>query len=172
MSWKSCVKEQWPKTSWFVTQGQKRVDYIWVPEILMDDWVHKRHTKLNMLPVFIEQIRSLCRKLSKFNFWIRLHSKSALSCRLLTQISTWQQNHIIFTSSVKAILKAMTDTVYFGPSLGVVRILFFMVGGFFNKREYSKNDYPYHLLYVLTTHPFVTHPKLDRFITCPDNNYW
>ena len=32
-------------TPWFVTQGQKKVEYIWVPEIMIDDQVHKGHTK-------------------------------------------------------------------------------------------------------------------------------
>ena len=55
-SWKSCVKEHWPKKSlfqkcWFIvmiydsrpTRGQ---EYIWVPEIIIDDWVHKGHMSL------------------------------------------------------------------------------------------------------------------------------
>ena len=42
----------------------------------------------------------------------------------------------IMTSSVKTIMKAMIETFFGGPSLGVIRI-FFTVGCFFNDREYS-----------------------------------
>ena len=40
----------------------------------------------------------------------------------------------LWTSSVNSILKAMNDTVYFEPSLGVVRI-FSNIGRFFSTRE-------------------------------------
>ena len=52
------------------------------------------------------------------------------------------------TSSVKSILKAMIDTVYLGPSLGVVRILYLLVGGFFNQRGYSGADWLDLLIYI------------------------
>ena len=45
-------------------------------------------------------------------------------------------NHTIFTSSVN-ILKAMTDTVFQGPSVGLVRIFFIYDGRFFSTRETS-----------------------------------
>ena len=120
-SWKSCVKEQWPKKSlfwnfWlnimtFDSRPKKKVEYPLVPE---------RHTNLNMF--FAEQIRSLSSKQSKLNFWNKLHPKIAFSCRFWTQTATWQPNHTILTSSVEAILKAMIDTVFLGPSLGGVRL--------------------------------------------------
>ena len=52
--------------------------YIWVPQILIDDWVQKGHTKLNLFPVFVDQILRLCCKQSKFNFWIWIHPKIKL----------------------------------------------------------------------------------------------
>ena len=36
---------------------EKRVGYIWVPEILIDDWFHKVNMMLNMFLVFGEQIK-------------------------------------------------------------------------------------------------------------------
>ena len=102
---------------------------------MIDDWTHKEHTVLNMFSVSGEQIRSLSSKQSKLNFWNRLHQKIAFLRRLLTQTATWRPNHIIFSSSVKAILKAMTDTDFLGPSLGVVRIFLFTVGGFFQQER-------------------------------------
>ena len=30
----------------------KRVKYIWVPKIMIDHWVHRGYTKLNMVKVF------------------------------------------------------------------------------------------------------------------------
>ena len=107
-----------------------------------DDRVRKGQTKLNMFSVLDEQIKSLSSKQSKLNFWNRLNPKFAFLCRLLTQTATWRPNHPILTSSVTAILKAMTDTVFLGPTLGVVRFFLFRLGGFFNKREYSEADCP------------------------------
>ena len=83
-SWKSCVKEQWPKkalfkafdlTSWFVTRGQKRVKYIWYPQIMTVDWVRKGHMNLIMFSVFGEHIKRLISKQSKLNFRNRLHQQ-------------------------------------------------------------------------------------------------
>ena len=36
--------------------AKKRVEYIWVPEILIDDLVHKGHTKLNMFTDFLNKL--------------------------------------------------------------------------------------------------------------------
>ena len=55
------------------------------------------------------------------NFWNWLHPKFSFLCGLLTQAATWWPNYTILTSSVKANLKAMTTTVFWGPSLGLVR---------------------------------------------------
>ena len=93
-----------------------------VPEIMIDDLVHKGHTKLNMFSVFGEHIKSLSSKQSNLNFWNRLNPKIAFLCHFLTQTATWRPNHAIFTSSVNAIWKAMTDTVFSAPSLGGVRV--------------------------------------------------
>ena len=60
---------------YYLWLGQTRVKYIWVPEILIDDLVHKRHTKFNMFPLFDKQIQSICSKQSKYNFCIGLHPK-------------------------------------------------------------------------------------------------
>ena len=107
-SWKSCVKEQWPKKSLF---------HIFWLEVMICDL-------LNMFSDLCEQFKSLSSKQSKLNFWNRLHPKIAFLGHFLTQTATWQLNHTILTSSVKAILKAMTDTVFLGPSLGGVRICY------------------------------------------------
>ena len=67
-SWKSCVNEQWPKKSLFkkLTQchdlwlkAKKRVKYIWVPEIMIDELVHIGQTKLYMFSVFSERFKVL-----------------------------------------------------------------------------------------------------------------
>ena len=91
---------------------------------MMDYWVNKGHTNLNMFSVVGEQIRSLRSKQSKFNFWNRLHPKIAFLCRFWTKTATWRQNHTILTSSVKAILKAMINTVFLGPRKGGVRTFY------------------------------------------------
>ena len=36
-------------TSWFVTGGQLKGEYMYFPQILITDQIHKGHTKLNML---------------------------------------------------------------------------------------------------------------------------
>ena len=83
-------------------------------------WQMTESIKDTQISVFGAKIKSLSSKQSKLNFWNRLHPKKCILCRLLTQTATQRQNYTIFTSSVKAILKAMTDTVFLGPSLGVV----------------------------------------------------
>ena len=120
-SLKNCVKGQWPKKSLFPycwrhdlwLEAKKKEEYIWVPEILLDDLVHKGHTMFNMLTVFVvEKMKSLCSKQSKFNFWNQVHPKIAFLCLLWTQTATWRPNYTVLTSSVKATLKAMTNTVF------------------------------------------------------------
>ena len=110
--------------------GPKRV-----PEIIPDDRVRKGQTKLNVFSVLDEQIKSLSSKQSKLNFWNRLNPKFAFLCRLLTQTATWRPNHQILTLSVTAILKAMTDTVFLGPTLGVVRIFHLRLEVFWTKES-------------------------------------
>ena len=39
-----------------------------VPEIMIDNWVHKRHTMLHIFSVIVEQIKSQWSKQSKLNF--------------------------------------------------------------------------------------------------------
>ena len=63
---------------------------------MIDDWVNKEHTNLNMFSVVGEHIRSLSSKQSKFNFWNQLHQKIAFLCRFWTQTTTWRQNHTIW----------------------------------------------------------------------------
>ena len=48
--------------------------------------------------------------------------------------ATWQPNHPILTSCVKAILKAMTDTGFLGPGLRIFRF-FFIYGQKFLQQE-------------------------------------
>ena len=47
----------------------------------------------------------------------------------------------MLTSSVKAILKAMIDTVFLGPRLGGGQNFLLTPGGFYNEREYSGADW-------------------------------
>ena len=123
-----------------VLEAKKRVKYIWVPETIIDDWVHKGHTSLNVFSVFGEQIKSKSSKQSKLNFWNGLQPKMTFFCSLLTQTVTWQPNHTIWRPIVKAILKAMTNKFFMGPCLGAVRI-FFSVLGFTNKSEHFVADW-------------------------------
>ena len=125
------------------SRPKKRVDSFWDSKILIDDGVHKGHTKLNMFSLCVKQIKSLCRKQSKFNLLIRLYPKSARLCHLLIQVASWQPNNTVLTYCVKALLKAMTDTVFWGPSLGVVRISIYDGRLFFNNnREYFEAACP------------------------------
>ena len=129
-------------------EAKKRVKYTWVPKIMINDWVNKGHTNLNMFSVVDEQIRSLSSKQSKLNFWNQLHPKIALLCRFWTQTATWRPNHTILTSSVIAILKAMIDTVFLGPSSGGVRI-FYERWEFFTTRESTLGPTGWSLSYTL-----------------------
>ena len=54
-----------------------------------------------------------------------------------------------FDINVQAILKAMIDTVFLGPSLGGVRFFLLPVRVFFNKREYSGAGWPLSYIYIL-----------------------
>ena len=89
---------------------------------MTDDWACKRHTKLKMFSVFGEKIKSLIDKPSKLIFWNQLHPKIVFVCHVMTSKTTWRPNHTIFTSSVSAILKGMTNAVLLGANIGVVRI--------------------------------------------------
>ena len=97
-------------------------EYFWLPDIAIDEWVNKGHTKLNMFLVFGEQIKSLSSKQSKLNFLNRLHPIIVFLCSLLTQTATRQQNHTIWISSIKAILGDMTEMVLLEPNLGMIRM--------------------------------------------------
>ena len=100
---KTSVKEQWTKksllskkiylNSWFVTRGQKEVSYILVPEVMIDDGVHKGPTKFHVFSVFGEQFKSL--KVPSHNIffslksghigWIDLWNDTGLQINLLKQ---------------------------------------------------------------------------------------
>lgn len=121
---------------------------------MINDWVNKGHTNLNMFSVVDKQIRSLSSKQSKLNFWNQLHPKIALLCRFWTQTATWRPNHTILTSSVIAILKAMIDTVFLGPSSGGVRI-FYERWEFFTTRESTLGPTGWSLSYVYTSEPWM-----------------
>ena len=68
---------------------------------MIDDWVNKRHTNLNMFSVVGEQIRSLSSKQSKFNFWNQLQPTIAFLYRFRTQTATCRPSHTILTSNIK-----------------------------------------------------------------------
>ena len=93
-------------------EAKKRVEFIWVPEIMPDDRARKGQTKLNMFSILDEQIKSISNKQAKLNFCNRPNWKFACLCRSLTQTATWRPNQPILTSSITAILKAMTDTFF------------------------------------------------------------
>ena len=69
------------------------------------------------------------------------YTKKLHLCRFWTQTATWRPNHTILTSNVKAILKAMIDTIFLGPSVGGGQIFLITLEGFYNKREYSGADW-------------------------------
>ena len=98
-------------------EAKKGVEYIKVPEIMIDDWVHKGHTKLKIF--FYKRINSISSKQPKLEFWNRLDQKITFVCHLLTQTAFWGPNHTILTSSVNAVLIVMTNTIFLAPSLGV-----------------------------------------------------
>ena len=112
-------------------KANKRVKYIWVPEIMID--VHKGLTKLNMFSVFGESLKSLCSKQSKLNFWNQLHQKITFLCRFLTQTATWQPNHTILTKSVSG--KDMTNTFFLAQSLGESEYFFYLQWEFFQQER-------------------------------------
>ena len=58
----------------------------------------------------------------------------AFLCRFLMQTATRQQKYTILISSVKEILKAITDAVIFGLNLWGVRFLLSTMAGFSNER--------------------------------------
>ena len=88
---KNCVKEQWPKNSPFRncwlnvmicdSRPKKGGIYLspWIPDIWLSP--QRTHKVEYVSSFFVEKIKSLCSNQSKFNFWIRLHSKSALLCQ-------------------------------------------------------------------------------------------
>ena len=51
----------WPK-------GKKRLEYTYIPEIIIDDRVNNGDTKLNMLSICVEQSRSLISKNQSLTF--------------------------------------------------------------------------------------------------------
>ena len=64
----------------------------------------------------------------------------------------------------------MTDTVFLGPTLGVVRFFLFRLGGFFNEREYSEADCPdllYCVLLQLCYTPTVSCSYCVLLLLCP-----
>ena len=130
---KVCFGASWrhTKSFWAAKKSPKEcdlwVEYIWIPEIMIYDWVQKGHTNLNIFFFFLSS------KQSNLTFSNWLHPKIAFICRFLTQTATWRPNYTIATSSVIAIRKVMTDTVFLGPSLGVV--WFFFYDGKFSQRE-------------------------------------
>ena len=75
-----------------------------------------------------------CQKKKAFYKKSRIRETSNLSTDVDCRTDT------ILISSVKAILKAMTDTFLLVPSLGGGQNFLFTVGGFFNEREYCGAD--------------------------------
>ena len=138
-SWKSCIKEQWPKKSRFFyiltkfhdlwLKAKKRVEYTKVPEIMIDDWVNKGHTNLNMCSVFGKQIRRLSSKLPKLSFCNQLHPKTKFLCCFWTPTAIKCQNNSV----------SYERQGFFGTNFRGGGILL-TVGGFYNEREYSGAD--------------------------------
>ena len=106
-----------------MTQGQKEVDIYLSPWNHVDDWVHKGHTKLNMFSVFGEQIKRLSSKPSKLN----CETDYTQNCIFMPFVDT--NSHLktkphVLRSSLRTILKVMTNTEFLGPSLREVTILY------------------------------------------------
>ena len=109
-------------TSWLVSWVQKEGG-IYLSPWNYDRWLSpQRISKAEYVFSFWWKIKSSSSNQLKLNFWNWLHPKFAFLCCLLTQTATWWPNHTILTSSVKEILKALTNTFFLGPSLRVVRI--------------------------------------------------
>ena len=114
-------------------EAKKRVEYPLVPEIMIDDWVNKGHTNLNMFSVVGEQIKSLSSKQSKLNFW----------------------NQTIKTKPYNFDIKCQSNSEsydrhgFLGTKFRRGQNFVLTVGGFFNERDYSGADWLVPLLYIL-----------------------
>ena len=69
---------------------------------------------------WIFSIKGWSRKQPKLNYWNQQHPKIAFLCHLWQQTDTSRPNDTIFTSSVKAIMKATANKpLLLGPTLGL-----------------------------------------------------
>ena len=106
-TWKSCVKEQWPKKSifdltlWFVTRGQKEGGISFGP------WNHDRWLS--------QQIRRWSSKQSKLTFWNQLHPEIAFLCRFWTPVTCRQT--IQFWHQVSKQFWKLWSTRFFGDQV-------------------------------------------------------
>ena len=99
-------------------EAKKRVKPIWVPEIMIDD--HKGYTNFYIFLVFSEPFKRLCSKQSSLKFCIVMPF-------------FWHKqppDYQTIKSSVTAILKAMTNTV-FGTKFSYSQNFFIHGGRFF-----------------------------------------
>ena len=69
------------------------------------------------------------------------HKNAIFECSPFQKFNTTILNNTILTSCVKAILKAMINTFFFGTKFRGGQNFVLTVGGFFNKREYSGADW-------------------------------
>ena len=114
-------------------EAKKRVEYIHVPKIMIDDWLNKGNTNLNMFFVVGEQIRSLSSKELKLNFWNQLHPKIAFYAVSGHKQSPDNQTIQFWHQVSKEFWKLWLTHFFLGPSLGGVRFL--KNGGRFFQRE-------------------------------------
>ena len=148
-SWKSCVKEQWPKKYFFfiltkchdlLLEAKQRVEYFWVPEIMTDDWVRKGQTKLGRYSLFGKQIKSLSIYQSKLNFWNRLDPKIAFLYHCWHKQPPDDQT-IQFWHQVSKQFWKIWQTRFFWRKFKGGQNFLFTVRGFYNEREYSGADW-------------------------------
>ena len=117
-------------TSQVVTWGQKEGGIYFIP------WNHdrwwQRTNKLEYVFSFWWTNQELKQQSVNVELLKPTTPNICILCCLFTQTATWRPTHPILTSSVKEILKAITNTVSLGPSLLVVKKIIH-VGRFFQQ---------------------------------------
>ena len=106
---------------------------------MIDDWVNKGHTNLNMFSVVGEQIRSLSSKQSKLNFWNQLHPKIAFLCPGHKQLPDTKPYNLDI--KCKSNSESYDRHGFFGTKFRGSQNFVLTVGGFFNEREYFGADW-------------------------------
>ena len=120
-------------------EAKKRVEYTKVLEIMTDDGFNKGHTNFNMFSVFWwKKNRSLSSRQSKLNFW-KLHPTIVFCMPLV------DTNSNVTTKPYNLDIKCQSNSESYDQYSLLALILgglefWLMVGGVYNKREYSGAD--------------------------------